>query len=192
MPSEIYQKLTRNRTAWQTAVTIPRVSLWLGSDHLLYVEQLGFEEKYKRFYFRDIQAITIVPSSRRTIWNAIFIVPLAIVLAGLVICLTQPDILPGVIVFSIFAAVFLIPTVINNVLGPACVCQLRTAVQTEWMASLSRVKRTRKVLDRIRPLIAAAQGQLTPEEIAVQMQAAAGTEAAAPPVISPGAPQAMS
>jgi hypothetical protein len=41
-----------------------RTKLWLGTDHLLLIEQLILVERYKRFYYRDIQAITATQSSR--------------------------------------------------------------------------------------------------------------------------------
>ena len=34
-------------------------SLWLGADHLLAVDQVYFEEKYRRFYFSDVQALVV-------------------------------------------------------------------------------------------------------------------------------------
>jgi hypothetical protein len=46
---------------------------------------------------------------------------------------------------------------------------LRTAVQIEELPSLNRIRRTRRVLDRVRPLIVAAQGPLAPEEISGRM-----------------------
>jgi hypothetical protein len=57
---------------------------------------------------------------------------------------------------------------------------LRTAVQIEQLASLSRLRRARKVLDRLRPLIAEAQGPLGPEEIGARMPELAGVAAADP------------
>ena len=36
-----------------------RNTLWLGADHLLQGEHTGYTEEYKRFYFRDIQGITV-------------------------------------------------------------------------------------------------------------------------------------
>jgi hypothetical protein len=62
------------------------------------------------------------------------------------------------------------PLLLNNLLGPTCTCHLRTAVQTEELPSLSRVRRVRRVLNRIRPLIVAAQGQLTSEEVSARMR----------------------
>src|SRR5882724_2221817 len=40
-------------------------SLWLGPDHLLVVEIAGITEKYRRFYFRDIQAVIVEPRDGR-------------------------------------------------------------------------------------------------------------------------------
>jgi hypothetical protein len=53
-------------------------------------------------------------------------------------------------------------------------CQIRTAVQIEDLP-IRRLGKARKILERIRPLIAEAQGQLTPEEIQSQMQALAAS-----------------
>jgi hypothetical protein len=65
---------------------------------------------------------------------------------------------------------FAILLLVNNLSGATCACQIRTAVQTEELPSLRRVTQTRKVLDKIRPLIAAAQGQLTTGEVSAQMR----------------------
>jgi TctA family transporter len=193
MAQPVYHRLTRDRMPNQFAVvSVVRSSLWLGSDHLLLVQRGGFTETYKRFYFRDIQAITVQETRRRTIWNAVLMVPLGICLIGLVICAIPRMNGVAMIVWAIFGGLFLLPFVVNNLRGTACACQLRTAVQTEEIASLSRVRQTRKVLAKIRPLIVAAQGQLTPEEVSARMQAAVGEEysatnpeppaASAPPV----------
>jgi len=190
-----YQRLTRDRTTRQFAVaSATRESLWLGSDHLLQVQQRGFTETYKRFYFRDIQAITVLKTSRRTVWNAGLAVPVAICLIGFMVSALPSPNTVAMAVWSVFAAIFLLPLVVNNLRGTACTCALRTAVQNEELGSLSRVRQTRNVLDKIRPLIIAAQGQLAPEDVAARMQEAlSGAQVtpkpesswpAAPPVIS--------
>ncbi len=194
MAETTYQRLTRDRVPRQFAVvTASRVSLWLGNDHLLLVEGTGFTETYKRFHFRDIQAITVQETTRRTVWNAVLAVPLAICLICLLVSsLPAPG--PFMIMWAIFAVILAVPFVVNNIRGTACACQLRTAVQTEGLGSLSRVRQAQKVLEKIRPLIAGAQGQLTPAEVSMRMQeAASGVSAAgkpeppassAPPIIS--------
>jgi hypothetical protein len=171
MADPAYQRLTRERIPRQFAVaTASRISLWLGSDHLMLVERSGFTETCKRFYFRDIQAITVRETSRRTVWNAVLTAPLAICLLGFIISASAPANTAAMITWSVIAVVCLLPFVINNLRGTTCACQLRTAVQTEDLTSLCRLSQTRRVLDRLRPLIVAAQGQLTPDEVAARMQ----------------------
>src|SRR6266550_3445601 len=45
--------------------------LWLGPDHLLLARTAFFSEEYKRFYFRDIQAVVTRRTERREILNVI-------------------------------------------------------------------------------------------------------------------------
>ena len=170
MAEKEYQRLTwsRRRPGF-VALTIARASLWLGKDHLLYVETNGYTENYKRFYFRDIQAFTICRTNGRSVSNCVLgAIAGLLLLVGLT---TQST--GGIIGFGIAAIVAgLIPIGINTALGPTCLCQLRTAVQTEHLP-IARVHGARKILERIRPMIAAAQGQLAPEEIPARMQALA-------------------
>ena len=59
---------------------------------------------------------------------------------------------------------------INLALGPTSACQIRTAVQVEDLPSLNRLRRARKVLNRVRPLVVAVQGEITSEEISLRLQ----------------------
>jgi hypothetical protein len=186
--SEIrYQRLTRAHARSVFAVAVrTRTSLWLGEDHLLCVDTNGYTESYKRFYFRDIQAVTIRESARRNIYNAILVLPVVICFVGLVITGLEGKNIAGIIAWSVFFALFGIPLVVNNVRGATCACQLRTAVQIEDLPSLSRVRQTRKILNKIRPRLAAAQGgELPAETIVARMRILAAVpagESAANPV----------
>jgi hypothetical protein len=174
MAESTYQRLTRDRISRQFAVfAASRTSLWLGDGHLLLVESNGFTETYKRFYFRDIQAITVQETTRRTVWNAVLMIPLAICLIGLLVSSLPAPNVPVMIMWSIFAVILAVPVVVNNIRGTACACRLRTAVQTEDLGALSRVRQEQKALEKIRPLITGAQGQLTAAEVSVRMQEAA-------------------
>jgi len=145
-------------------LTASRQSLWLGSDHVLSIDSASYSEEYKRFYFRDIQAFFICPTARRAIWNGI--------LAALLIM--------HVLVFGWFGAsattllivavVLATPLALNNLSGPACKVYLRTAVQVEELPSLGRIRRAHRVLDLIRPLIAAVQGPLSREDAAQRLK----------------------
>ncbi|MGD0349857.1 MAG: hypothetical protein ABSB84_06020 [Verrucomicrobiota bacterium] len=204
MPAKDYQRLTyaRSRSAF-VAVSMSRSSLWLGKDHLLGVDSSGYTETYKRFYFRDIQAVTLMGTKRRAIWNWVLGLLTAIFLLFLLASLpytgsTGSNSNLGEIVFFAFLGfVFAVPFLINNLLGPSCICHLRTAVQIEELPSLCRVRKTRRVLEQIRPLIIAAQGgQLSPETISTWMRAGVQTSpVTAPPETAtdnPNAPPVIS
>lgn len=193
MPDPAYKRLSRDRVTQQfSVVTATRASLWQGPDHILLVQNSGFTETYKRFYFRDIQAITVLETNRRAIWNAILGIPFGLCVVGALASAMPNANIAAVVTWAIFAFIFFLPLLINNIRGTACKCQLRTAVQTEYLGSLSRVRQTQKVLTKIRPLIAAFQGELTPEEISARMRSVAAEElpaqnpppSAAPTVIS--------
>jgi hypothetical protein len=166
----------------QVTATFSR--LWLGRDHVLLVDSTGYSEDYKRFFFCDIQAIAITKTPRGRNWNVFFV---AVALpAALLAAVAGPV---GAVVFGIIAGALALMLLANVARGPTAICHLRTAVQTEELPSLNRLRRARKVLARIRPLIIAAQGELSPEEIRARVATlpVSGTELApnVPPVIGP-------
>ena len=60
MAEREYKRLTRRgRQTTISSVSSVSSNLWLGKDHLLLVESNGYSERYKRFYFKDIQALII-------------------------------------------------------------------------------------------------------------------------------------
>jgi hypothetical protein len=168
-----YKRLTRARASGTFAIAfMSRSSLWLGDDHILCVNSTGYSETYKRFYFRDIQSIILCATKRRVVWNWILGILAALCLAR---CnfgsLFKGEPHTETMVFlSIAIFGFGIPLLFNNLSGRTCTCQLRTAVQIENLPSLCRVRQTRKVLEKIRPLIAAAQGEISPAEISARMR----------------------
>ncbi len=174
--SEIrYQRLTRMFAGIRLS------SLWLGPDHLLRVNSNGYTETYKRFYFSDIQLIIVQETKRRVVWNAILAVPLLICLVGLVTCqMSGEHNIAAIITWLVLFAIISFFLLINNLLGTGCVCYLRTAVQIESLPSLCRVPKTRRVLDKIRPLIVTAQGgELSHEAVLVAMRESAAPVAPA-------------
>lgn len=178
MAQKEYQRLTRSRSRAGFAVLfVARSSLWLGKDHLLRIDSGGYAENYKRFYFRDIQALFIQRTERHQWWYAIlgFIAFVCFIFAVGV----APKVpmaqwsggqIAGEAVLCSVVGLCLLLCLVNFLLGPACKCFLRTAVQIEELPSLNRIRRARKALARLRPLIAAAQGELAPEDIAVRMR----------------------
>jgi hypothetical protein len=174
MPETQYRRLTwpHRRKSGLVAVTNIRSSLWLGNDHLLAIDSNGYSESYKRFYFQDIQAITTRLTQRWIIWNWVLGPLLVFCLAGWSydLLLVHNMDLAGIIVGVACTLLFGVPLLINNLLGPTCACTLRTAVQTDQLPSLCRLRKTRRILDLLRPLVAQAQGQLAPDEIPARLQ----------------------
>jgi hypothetical protein len=126
--------------------------LWLGRDHLLLVESTGFSERYKRFYFADIEAMTIGKTARG-MWNNVAI---GLTVAILFFVGTQVS-EPWGVFWWILAGVLLLFLIVNLALGPTSVCYLKTAVQNEKLTSLSRLRRARRTLNLLRPLITESQ-----------------------------------
>jgi hypothetical protein len=189
MPEARHRRLTRARgRRW----LLPRVSLWLGPDHLLSVESTGYWEEYKRFYFRDIQAIIVQETNRRMVWNAVLTAPLVCCAVGFMITvISQNPHFEMIITWAALSLLFLVPFVLNNILGPTCATQLQTAVQTESLPSLCRLRHTRRILGRIQPLITMAQaGEIPPQNTTAPPIAA--TVAPASPTTPEPAPAAES
>jgi hypothetical protein len=151
------------------------VRLYVAVDHVLQVSSTGLTENYKRFYFRDIQSVTLRKTYVGKAANAILGATVAIF--GVPALFTS---MPVTFVLAGLAGFFAIGLGANIALGPTCVCQLSTAVQQERLHSLSRVRRARRVLEQMRPQITGAQGEIS------------GTAAPASPTPEEGLPPVIS
>ncbi len=135
-------------------------TLWQGMDHLLHIYARFGVEDYKRYYFSDIQAIVTRKTAVGFVQNLVL---------GLFLCLfLWLAITFGEgwsVFFGIIAALMLISLVINVLRGPTCETHLMTAVQTEKLHSLHRLKNTSKIMNRLRPLIEQVQGSLSSADL---------------------------
>ena len=157
--------------------------LWLGPDHLLFTRTAFFSEEYKRFYFRDIQAVVTRRTELREILNALFAV-IAIIF-GVMSIFTDS----GWRVFlHVMAGIFTVALLVNWLRGPTCVCHLRTAVQTEELSPLKRFRAARKVIERLKPNIEKAQGPLAPELLRPKPPVVAGPAPSEPATQPAGQP----
>ena len=141
------------------AGSVKQSRLWLGPDHLLLVDSTLVAQDLKRFYFRDLQAITVRKTHTGRTTNLVLVVLIA--LCGLWASLISDQ--AGRFALCFVAAVPGVFLIINSVLGPTCDCQLQTAVQSERLPSLGRLRTARKVLALLRPHLELAQGTLTAE-----------------------------
>jgi|WetSurMetagenome_2_1015567.scaffolds.fasta_scaffold00197_25 hypothetical protein len=146
------------------AVLRTKASLFAGPDHLLSVFNSSYSEDYRRFYFKDIQAIIISRTSEQAKWNAIY--------GGICLALLLAAYMTGeywAAAFIAFAAIFLVKLALNWLRGPTCVCRIYTAASRTELPSLARLKNAIKTLDIIKPLIERSQGRLSGEEIKAKM-----------------------
>ena len=140
-------------------------SIWLAEDHLLLCEDVQFLERYKRFYFKDIQALIIRKTSNSFIVSLVAFTLALIFLFFLVHAKKGWNIFWGILVG--FNALIL---VINIIKGQSCVTYLQTAVQKEEFKSLNRIKKFNKFLAKIKPIIFTIQGDIDPQALAIKYQ----------------------
>lgn len=135
-----------------------KYTLWKGDDHLLQVySRIGIED-YKRFYYKDIQALII----QKTRVGFVLIIASAALFALTALLTIIAD--GGWSVFSgLMAAVFLVIFLYHACKGATCRTYLLTAVQTERVQSLKRLSTALRVADRLKPIITGVQGTVQPE-----------------------------
>ena len=159
MATEIkYKRLSGRGNSFRiTGAAFGRYCLWLGEDHLLQVCSYGYSEEYRRFYFRDIQAIVL---RRTAFWLT------AAAVCGVIACLGAWIWFHNDVAAKVMGAIIGIPFgllfAVNLVLGPSCECRLLTAVQAEPLPSLSRLRSARKTIRTLLPRIQEAQGTFQP------------------------------
>ncbi|MBL0714820.1 MAG: hypothetical protein JJV98_14085 [Desulfosarcina sp.] len=146
----------RYRKLSKTGGLFAYYSFWQGPDHLLSAETAMAGEDYRRFYYRDIQAIIIQKTGLHHVYSFLFGLPCILAL----IVGTLGDTMPHL--WLIFSALTGLMLAINLYRGSTCVCHIRTAVQNVKIKALVRMRRMNRVLDQIAPLIADAQGHLPP------------------------------
>ena len=128
-----------------------KATLWVASDHILAVDSHRFAEEYKRYYFKDIQAIIVTQIAATT--------DRTLDLAGIIVV--------GFLAFvawriesrgtAIVTGLLLIGYLIHKSLGPMCACHLITAVSSDKLPSLNRVRTAQKALRIIQPLVEQSQ-----------------------------------
>ena len=160
---------------------------WLGPDHLLIVQVHGSQERYQRYYYRDIQTLALRANQWGRAGNAILALLLlpclvmALVL-GMESLKAPKDDGFVFLVWAIPAVGLLISLVANVCLGRPCSCQLRTAVQAEELPGLHRLRPARTVLAQLRERVLQTQGALSPADLGEAARTALG---AAPPAAPP-------
>ncbi len=129
-----------------------RTKLYLGADHLLLIEQFILVERYRRFYFRDIQAITTTRSARWIVLGVLW--GFLALLTALLFMVHHPVTL---IFGTLFTALFGLAFLHNLLSGPTCIVRIQTAVQTHRFPPLERMRDFSSGMELIVPMIQKAQ-----------------------------------
>jgi hypothetical protein len=134
---------------------------------LLLRSSTGFAETYRRFYFADIEAVTVRQTHRGIFWNVALGLGLLVCIA-IILVQSGPHIVSGA-----FAGILGFLLMMNISLGTTCVMHLQTRVQTQTLP-IRRVRKALRVVDRLFPNIEAAQAQIAlAAPVATQVEALA-------------------
>jgi len=145
-------------------------SVWMAPDHLLLVKSQRFQEEYKRFYFRDVQAIAVADAPRFHISSR------AVAVAALWLVAFGYCLLPGRASYSVngfayhpriaaapwmwlIAAALVAAWAFISAKG-SCVCRIYTAVSADPLPSVYRRWTAKKFLALVEPRIREAQAAL--------------------------------
>ena len=127
-----------------------RHTLWLGSDHLLRVRSTRFSEEYRRYYFRDIQAICMQKRPPRSWLPHALTAGAGLLFSAGLFRLGHP----------VWATLLMLVTVIYALAiwrRTDCECWLQTAVGINHLPSLCRSRRAAKALAIIHARLSEAQ-----------------------------------
>ncbi len=164
---EGYRRLPGHARRFFSLGDAERQHLWLGSDHILNVRTHWATERHRRFRLDEIQAITMTGTERGRNINVILgLISAILTVMALYFIIGLPGGGPAAVLgtsAAVFAAVGTVLLVVNVLLGKTCVCRLYTAVQTEDLRALGRMRPARRFLEIVTPAIEAAQGEVSAE-----------------------------
>lgn len=151
-----YRRLKSSMKVYPT-----HVSYWLGADHLLVVDVVGFVERYRQIRLEDIELILIRPTALRLILGSILgamALPLVALTGWLLyvgISTADTDWYVGAAIAGFALAVTLAALAWVTIGGRTCQTRLVTGVQEIRLAGLYRVPRAQAFANELRTAAAA-------------------------------------
>lgn len=136
---------------------VRKASLWEGKDHVLSVSGTRFVENYRRFFYRDIQAIIVRRCVRFGSLGAWLLTAFASAIL-LVWLRSSVLVLPARIVLGVLVGLCIYRLIVA--FRFSCRCYIQTAVSREELPSLMRSWNVEPALERIRAHIREEQGML--------------------------------
>lgn len=161
-----YKKVYRQKSLLGTG------NIWmLCDDHLLYVQNKGYTEDYKRFFFDDIKWIKLV-SSGFSIFISIVLFLVAALLMLAAFAFYEDKTMIGTGIFAGLSLAFFIGIILNFLLGPGGKLIIMTHTQRDELP-VNRFRKGRKLLKKLKEGISQVQGAASSKsELLTHMEAA--------------------
>ncbi len=143
-------------------------SLWKGGDHLVYVSGRGLlipvSEEYKRYKYSEIQALSIARTSRlgKGILYGTGFVFFSAIIALILVLIDDYNTGLALVVSGLFiGALVSIGLLLRHlILGPTCVCEIKTSISKEKLRPLNRYHRAREIVAQLDVCIRESQKEL--------------------------------
>ena len=149
---ERYRKLPGHRRG-----ILRGASVWMAGDHLLSVKSYRVREEYKRFQFRDVQAIVVAQCPRFHISTRSLLIAFIWLPASGVLSALTPE-WYRTAMWLVAAA--LVCAWLYVSFAHSCRCRILTAVSSDELPSVYRTWTARRFLAQVGPRIAEVQGRL--------------------------------
>jgi len=165
-PEQTYRHVTGRRG-------LSGQSIHLGDEFMLCVNSGMFQETYRRFYYRDIQAVLI---RRNAAGGATGLALILLALSVIMIAFTL-----GSMVWVVIGALSVVALIASLSGQGRCVCYIQTPVSIQRLA-VTNFRSAKRLLAELSPRIEAVQGPSTPADLHRIMNATPATseEAASP------------
>lgn len=151
--------ITYTKASRRAGSVVTHHQLWKGPDHFLLIKEIGWIEEYKRFYFSDIQSITVRQTAAYLVW-ALVLPLLALFVAG--IGQTMDASAPFYIAVGL---IFLVILSLHLLQGPTCSCWMQTGINKEKLLMFRRVRQVRKFWNKTAFELIDVQGPFSLEEM---------------------------
>lgn len=179
MPEEQHNYEPLPGTHWSS---LAATTAYVGEDHVLIVRRSLFAERYRRFYFRDIQAVIVRESPLAWILGA---------LIGLIVGVLVLLHLDGGGMGVLLAAGGLTAMLLLHLAGGrACQCHIQTEMNRQRIPTVGRTRVAERFLAVLRQHITAAEGELSPEQVRRQVAEDLRRGPTPPPLQPPPPPPA--
>lgn len=159
--------------------------VYLGADHLLVMDCSGFEERYRRFFYTDIQAIVIRKTASGRVMNLVLGFFSALFLIGAAALGNE-----GLVILGAVGVLLLILLVVNVVQGPTCAVFIKTRVQLHRVKAFSRLASTHRCVEDLFRRIQQAQASLGPSAAVSPDSVLTGRSSVSAPESSGSSPSA--